>query len=97
MMTYANGDAYTGEWKMGKKHGTGLYAYEKKKNAIQGLWDEGVLLNGCWYLADGTTIVGNFKDNTPTGTVVWMDGSGTQLNICYKPTEEKESENDKKL
>lgn len=42
---YANGDAYTGEWHAGTKHGEGRYRQKEFCCTYEGTWQHGVLLS----------------------------------------------------
>ena len=44
-MFYSNGDIYTGQWTLEKKHGEGKYMYSKGKNKLRRYLLSGKKLN----------------------------------------------------
>ncbi len=58
MFTYANKDIYSGNWKNGKKYGTGTYVYFDTQSRVfkfiqyTGQFYEGKLISGKWILSN---------------------------------------------
>jgi len=66
MYHYTNGDTYNGAWHEGLKHGSGCYTFTGGRGSYAGAWHRGVLQDGRWLMADGTTYEGAFDtDNRP--------------------------------
>lgn len=38
---YANGNEYTGQWHMDRKHGYGIYKYKQTREKYEGNWKDG--------------------------------------------------------
>lgn len=85
--TYCNGDVYVGQWKEGKKHGTGTYACAADKSKLKGEWVEGKLATGQWIFPNGTFWSGRFRYNKPIGKGVWVFPNGNQLTGEYEQKE----------
>jgi len=77
--TYVNGDIYVGQWKEGKKHGTGTYSYAKDSTKLIGEWEAGKMVHGKWLFPNGTFYSGVFRYNKPYGKGVWVFKDGNQL------------------
>lgn len=77
--TYCNGDVYIGQWKDGKKHGTGTYACASDCTKLKGEWSKGQIQSGQWIFPNGTFYSGKFRYNKPIGKGVWVFANGNQL------------------
>jgi len=85
--TYCNGDVYIGQWKEGKKHGTGTYAYAADSSKLKGEWSKGQITCGQWIFPNGTFYSGKFRYNKPNGRGVWVFPNGNQMMGEYKQKE----------
>merc|ERR1712118_474045 len=85
--TYCNGDVYVGQWKEGKKHGIGTYAFKEDRSKMKGEWVEGKLAFGQWVFPNGTFWSGKFRYNKPHGKGVWVFPNGNQLTGEYDQKE----------
>jgi len=85
--TYCNGDVYIGQWKEGKKHGSGTYACAKDGTKLKGEWSKGQIQSGQWIFPNGTFYSGKFRYNKPVGKGVWVFPNGNQLMGEYKQKE----------
>jgi hypothetical protein len=88
--TYVNGDVYTGQWRLGKKHGSGSYTYAKDQTQLVGEWDSGKITNGTWIFPNGTRDCGGFRYNKPYGKGVWITRDGSQLTGEYVQKEQED-------
>merc|ERR1712224_1121673 len=52
--SYPNGDVYVGQWRAGKKHGSGSYTFAKDETKLVGEWENGKIANGRWIFPNGT-------------------------------------------
>lgn len=77
--TYCNGDVYIGQWKEGKKHGTGTYACASDGTKLKGEWSKGQIQSGQWIFPNGTFYSGKFRYNKPIGKGVWVFPNGNQM------------------
>jgi len=77
--TYCNGDVYIGQWKEGKKHGSGTYACAGDGTKLKGEWSKGQIQSGQWIFPNGTFYSGKFRYNKPIGKGVWVFPNGNQL------------------
>jgi hypothetical protein len=93
---YQNGDSYVGQWRAGKKHGTGTYTYKKDNTKLVGEWHEGKIQNGQWVFPNGTLYSGQFRYNKPFGQGVWVFKNGNQVtgNFVQKDKEPKDEAGD---
>jgi hypothetical protein len=85
--TYCNGDVYIGQWKDGKKHGTGVYACSSDSTKLKGEWNKGQISSGQWIFPNGIFYSGKFRYNKPIGKGVWVFPNGNQLMGEYKQKE----------
>lgn len=85
--TYCNGDVYIGQWKDGKKHGTGVYACASDSTKLKGEWAKGYITSGQWIFPNGTFYSGKFRYNKPIGKGVWVFPNGNQMMGEYKQKE----------
>jgi len=86
---YVNGDRYIGQWRMGKKHGTGTYSYAKDGTQMTGDWVNGKITNGKWLFPNGMFYMGQFRYNKPFGKGVWVFKNGNQVTGEYIQKEDK--------
>lgn len=84
---YCNGDAYIGQWKEGKKHGSGTYACAADGTKLKGEWAKGQIQSGQWIFPNGAFFSGKFRYNKPLGKGVWVFPNGNQLMGEYKQKE----------
>ena len=62
-MTYATGDVYDGNYRMGIRHGRGSYIYADSGAVYKGEWrDDQMNGKGVLMYADGRVDVGEFLD-----------------------------------
>jgi hypothetical protein len=89
---YENGDIYMGQWRAGKKHGTGTYTYKRDDTKLEGEWENGKIQSGQWKFPNGTMYSGQFRYNKPFGQGVWVFKNGNQVvgNFVQKDKEPKE-------
>mmetsp|Transcript_22019 Transcript_22019/g.62596 ORF Transcript_22019/g.62596 Transcript_22019/m.62596 type:complete len:272 (-) Transcript_22019:48-863(-) len=92
--TYANGDIYVGQWKVGKKHGRGTYTYAKDGTKLVGDWESGKITVGKWVFPNGTFYSGKFRYNKPYGQGVWVFPDGNQLTGEYTQKEQSNGDDD---
>jgi len=92
--TYCNGDVYIGQWKEGKKHGTGTYACAADSTKLKGEWSKGYITSGQWIFPNGTFYSGKFRYNKPIGKGVWVFPNGNQMMGEYKQKEIDKGEGD---
>lgn len=85
--TYCNGDVYVGQWKEGKKHGIGTYAFSADRSKMKGEWVEGKLASGQWIFPNGIFWSGKFRYNKPHGKGVWVFPNGNQMTGDYEQKE----------
>jgi hypothetical protein len=81
--SYYNGDVYVGQWRAGKKHGSGSYTYAKDETKLVGEWENGKITSGRWIFPNGTFYCGPFRYNKPCGKGVWVFRNGNQLTGEY--------------
>merc|ERR1712118_351522 len=84
---YCNGDVYIGQWKEGKKHGSGTYACAADGTKLKGEWAKGQIQSGQWIFQNGAFFSGKFRYNKPLGKGVWVFPNGNQLMGEYKQKE----------
>lgn len=87
--TYPNNDVYVGQWRSGKKHGTGTYSYAGDGTQMIGDWESGKIVTGRWVFPNGTFYCGDFRYNKPTGRGVWVFKNGNQQTGTYIQNELK--------
>lgn len=92
--SYVNGDIYVGQWKAGKKHGSGTYTYAADETKLIGEWSEGKITNGKWLFPNGTFYTGRFRYNKPFGKGVWVYANGNQLTGEFIQKQDKEGDED---
>ena len=90
--SYINGDVYAGQWREGKKHGNGTYAFAKDNTQLIGEWQEGKMVSGKWLFPNGTFYCGKFRYNKPFGKGVWVFKNGNQLTGEYTQKEQTTEE-----
>lgn len=90
--TYVNGDQYVGQWRAGKKQGTGTYTYKKDGTKLVGEWESGKITVGKWVFPNGTFYSGQFRYNKPFGKGAWVFRNGNQCigEFVQKDKEPKE-------
>jgi hypothetical protein len=86
--SYVNGDQYVGQWRSGKKHGTGTYSYAKDGTKMIGQWENGKIVTGKWVLPNGAFYCGKFRYNKPFGKGVWVFKDGNQVTGEYQQKEQ---------
>eukprot|EP00753_Platysulcus_tardus_P015087 PLAT4772.1.p2 GENE.PLAT4772.1~~PLAT4772.1.p2 ORF type:complete len:250 (-),score=84.40 PLAT4772.1:70-750(-) len=89
---YSNGDVYSGDWKRGVKEGRGTYVLRDTVSQLIGEWVAGRLRTGRWVFRDGSSFVGDFQDNKPSGRGVFRFASGTELEGRFLERFEGEEE-----
>lgn len=75
-LVFSSKSRYTGEFKLGKMHGRGIYYYNNQGKYI-GEWQHGVRQGeGKWIQANGNIYSGNFRQDKPTGqgTMIFKNG-----------------------
>jgi len=92
--TYANGDIYVGQYRAGKKHGDGTYAYAKDGTKLIGQWENGKIVTGKWVLPNGTFYCGSFRYNKPYGKGVWVFKDGNQVTGEFQQKEQPRDDDD---
>ena len=76
---YKSGDSYTGEWANDRKHGKGTYTYASNGSSITGVWSNGQIMHGSWFLADGSKFTGAWHKNQPNGFGMHRFTNGNQI------------------
>lgn len=92
--SYVNGDIYVGQWRAGKKHGSGTYSYAKDGTKLVGQWKDGKIVQGKWVLPNGTFYCGGFQYNKPFGKGVWVFKDGNQVTGEYRQKEKPSDDAD---
>ena len=91
--TFASGDAYTGQWFAGKKHGHGRYRAAATGVQYDGVWVHGAVSGAKVGAPDGSAFYGQFKDGRPLGRGAHvLAGGATVIGEYAKPTGEGEEE-----
>jgi len=86
---YQNGDIYVGQWRAGRKQGTGTYTYKKDGTKLVGEWHEGKIQCGQWVFPNGTFYSGQFRYNKPYGQGVWVFKNGNQVTGSFVQKEKE--------
>jgi hypothetical protein len=75
--TYANGDKYVGEYRVGKRTGQGTFTSATGEKYVGEFWDGKSHGQGTYTWPDGEKYVGEFRDGKShgQGTHTWPDGS----------------------
>tara|TARA_B100000315_G_scaffold242620_1_gene265021 strand:+ start:9160 stop:9615 length:456 start_codon:yes stop_codon:yes gene_type:complete len=77
---YANGDAYAGEWKAGKKHGQGTYMWADGER-YEGQWDSGTKSGvGAYFWNNGDRYEGQFVNGIYHGEGTFTYATGRSIS-----------------
>ena len=79
----SRGDAYSGAWSRGVKHGAGTFLCRADASELSGTWFKGALIVGKWLWADGTVWLGTFRDSQPLGQGTFYFPNGTMQEGEY--------------
>ena len=98
-MIYTNKDVYSGQWRSGKKDGTGTYIFNETGMKYVGEFKNGQLVKGQWLQPNGSYFDGSFDNNKPKGHGKWLFKNGNVVEGDYTQIRraDVEAENEIKL
>jgi hypothetical protein len=74
-MVYTTGQKFTGHFKDGLRHGTGVFVLPGGRK-LEGVWNENEIVEGTYTMPDGTKYVGQwrFRERNGQGELTFPDG-----------------------
>ena len=84
--TWADGSSFSGEWRGGKKHGSGCFSFPEHGTSFQGVWRNGLLESGKYVFArDNAPLYSSLRNATAVPDFIRISGAtepdGTQAKV----------------